>query len=116
MATSWLSRGSKTIMRYIGANKYFSQCHSEYVSFLIAPLYTISYTGRARNFFSIGVHICKLFFNIISIAFQKGCGYRLDMLIVGVTIGGAALLGVAWCVAATVLCLGDFSESSNIFC
>ena len=117
-----LSRGSKTIMGYIGANKYFSHncfkqtCHSEYVSFLIAPLYTISYTGRARNFFSIGVHICKLFFNIISIAFQKGCGYHLDMLIVGVTIGVSSILGLPWCVAATVLCLGDFSESSNIFC
>jgi len=37
---------------------------------------------------------------------KKGCGYHLDMLIVGVMMGICSLLGLPWCVAATVLCLG----------
>ena len=37
---------------------------------------------------------------------QKGCGYHLDMLIVGVMIGVCSVFGLPWCVAATVLCLG----------
>ena len=37
---------------------------------------------------------------------QKGCGYHLDMLIVGVMMGVCSVLGLPWCVAATVLCLG----------
>ena len=37
---------------------------------------------------------------------KKGCGYHLDMLVVGVMTGVCSLLGLPWCVAATVLCLG----------
>jgi len=37
---------------------------------------------------------------------KKGCGYHLDMLIVGLMMGVCSLLGLPWCVAATVLCLG----------
>ena len=37
---------------------------------------------------------------------KKGCGYHLDMLIVGLMVGLCSLLGLPWCVAATVLCLG----------
>ena len=37
---------------------------------------------------------------------QKGGGYHLDMLIVGIMMGVCSLLGLPWCVAATVLCLG----------
>ena len=37
---------------------------------------------------------------------KKGCGYHLDMLIVGLMVGVCSLLGLPWCVAATVLCLG----------
>jgi len=37
---------------------------------------------------------------------KKGAGYHLDMLIVGVMMGVCSLLGLPWCVAATVLCLG----------
>ena len=40
------------------------------------------------------------------IYFQKGCGYHLDMLVVGLMVGVCSLLGLPWCVAATVLCLG----------
>ena len=81
---------------------------SEYVSFPIAPI-----TDGQENL-SRGVHIRELFFDIINIAFQKGCGYHLDMLIVGVTIGVSSILGLPWCVAATVLCLGNFSERKKI--
>ena len=38
--------------------------------------------------------------------YQKGGGYHLDMLVVGVMMGVCSLLGLPWCVAATVLCLG----------
>ena len=37
---------------------------------------------------------------------KKGAGYHLDMLIVGVMMGLSSILGLPWCVAATVLCLG----------
>jgi len=37
---------------------------------------------------------------------KKGSGYHLDMLIVGVMMGICSILGLPWCVAATVLCLG----------
>lgn len=37
---------------------------------------------------------------------RKGCGYHLDMLIVGIMMGVSSILGLPWCVAATVLCLG----------
>ena len=37
---------------------------------------------------------------------KKGCGYHLDMLVVGLMVGVCSLLGLPWCVAATVLCLG----------
>ena len=37
---------------------------------------------------------------------QKGCGYHLDMFIVGIMLGISSILGLPWCVAATVLCLG----------
>ena len=37
---------------------------------------------------------------------QKGGGYHLDMLIVGIMMGVCSILGLPWCVAATVLCLG----------
>ncbi len=37
---------------------------------------------------------------------RKGCGYHLDMLVVGVMIGVCSVIGLPWCVAATVLCLG----------
>ena len=37
---------------------------------------------------------------------KKGCGYHLDMLVCGIMIGVCSLLGLPWCVAATVLCLG----------
>merc|ERR1719431_1988508 len=37
---------------------------------------------------------------------KKGAGYHLDMLVVGVMMGVCSLLGLPWCVAATVLCLG----------
>ena len=37
---------------------------------------------------------------------KKGCGYHLDMLVVGVMTGVCSVLGLPWCVAATVLCLG----------
>ena len=40
------------------------------------------------------------------IYYQKGCGYHLDMLVVGLMVGVCSLLGLPWCVAATVLCLG----------
>ncbi|CAB4061021.1 SLC4A4 [Lepeophtheirus salmonis] len=36
----------------------------------------------------------------------KGCGYHLDMLVVGIMTGVCSILGLPWCVAATVLCLG----------
>ena len=34
------------------------------------------------------------------------CGYHLDMLCVGIMMGVCSVLGLPWCVAATVLCLG----------
>ncbi|XP_023330571.1 sodium bicarbonate cotransporter 3 [Eurytemora carolleeae] len=37
---------------------------------------------------------------------KKGAGYHLDMLIVGVMMAVCSVLGLPWCVAATVLCLG----------
>eukprot|EP00092_Neocalanus_flemingeri_P037562 GFUD01040897.1.p1 GENE.GFUD01040897.1~~GFUD01040897.1.p1 ORF type:complete len:877 (+),score=230.71 GFUD01040897.1:117-2747(+) len=37
---------------------------------------------------------------------KKGAGYHLDMLIIGIMMGVCSLLGLPWCVAATVLCLG----------
>ena len=37
---------------------------------------------------------------------KKGCGYHLDMLVVGIMTGVCSVLGLPWCVAATVLCLG----------
>jgi len=37
---------------------------------------------------------------------RKGGGYHLDMLIVGVMMAICSILGLPWCVAATVLCLG----------
>ena len=37
---------------------------------------------------------------------QKGAGYHLDMLVVGLMMGVCSLFGLPWCVAATVLCLG----------
>jgi len=37
---------------------------------------------------------------------KKGAGYHLDMLIVGVMMAICSVLGLPWCVAATVLCLG----------
>lgn len=37
---------------------------------------------------------------------KKGCGYHLDMLVCGIMVGVCSLLGLPWCVAATVLCLG----------
>jgi len=37
---------------------------------------------------------------------KKGGGYHLDMFIVGLMMGVCSLLGLPWCVAATVLCLG----------
>jgi hypothetical protein len=37
---------------------------------------------------------------------QKGCGYHLDMLIVSVMVAVCSIIGLPWCVAATVLCLG----------
>ena len=45
-------------------------------------------------------------FNVLNTFLQKGCGYHLDMLIVGLTIAVSSILGLPWCVAATVLCLG----------
>ena len=40
------------------------------------------------------------------ILFQKGGGYHLDLMIVGVMISVSSVLGLPWCVAATVLSLG----------
>jgi hypothetical protein len=37
---------------------------------------------------------------------QKGGGYHLDMLVVGLMTGVCSVVGLPWCVAATVLCLG----------
>ena len=37
---------------------------------------------------------------------KKGCGYHLDMLIIGIMVGICSVIGLPWCVAATVLCLG----------
>ena len=83
----------------------------EYVSFTIAPI------PEGQENLSLEESIfASYFFDIINIAFQKGCGYHLDMLIVGVTIGVSSILGLPWCVAATVLCLGNFSERKNKFC
>ena len=39
-------------------------------------------------------------------SFQKGGGYHLDLLIVGVMVGVSSVLGLPWCVATTVLSLG----------
>ncbi len=41
---------------------------------------------------------------------KKGYGYHLDMLIVGVMIGVCSVVGLPWCVAATVLCLGHIDS------
>ena len=50
-------------------------------------------------------HEKKLYLQF-NVFFQKGAGYHLDMLIVGVMMGVSSVLGLPWCVAATVLCLG----------
>lgn len=36
-------------------------------------------------------------------SFQKGCGYHLDLFMVGVMLGVCSLMGLPWFVAATVL-------------
>ena len=41
---------------------------------------------------------------------QKGFGYHLDMLVVGLMIGVCSIFGLPWCVAATVLCLGHIDS------
>ncbi len=33
---------------------------------------------------------------------QKGCGYHLDLLIVGLLVGVCSILGFPWCEASTV--------------
>ena len=41
---------------------------------------------------------------------QKGFGYHLDMLVCGIMIGVCSIIGLPWCVAATVLCLGHIDS------
>ena len=52
----------------------------------------------------------------LGLVFQKGAGYHLDLLLVGVIIGICSILGLPWVVAATVLSVGHvqslFLESS----
>lgn len=51
--------------------------------------------------------LCYLLFNspslFLSVLFQKGAGYHLDLLVVAVTILSNSILGIPWFVAATVL-------------
>ena len=51
-------------------------------------------------------HITAVIVNRKENKLKKGCGYHLDMLIVGLMMGLSSVLGLPWCVAATVLCLG----------
>lgn len=41
---------------------------------------------------------------------QKGCGYHLDLLMVGVMLGVCSLMGLPWFVAATVLSISHVNS------
>lgn len=45
------------------------------------------------------IQLCLLVFS----PFQKGCGYHLDLFMVGLMLGVCSLMGLPWFVAATVL-------------
>lgn len=41
---------------------------------------------------------------------QKGCGYHLDLFVVGVMLGVCSLMGLPWFVAATVLSISHVNS------
>lgn len=41
---------------------------------------------------------------------QKGCGYHLDLLMVGVMLGICSIMGLPWFVAATVLSISHVNS------
>lgn len=41
---------------------------------------------------------------------QKGCGYHLDLLMVGIMLGVCSLMGLPWFVAATVLSISHVNS------
>lgn len=41
---------------------------------------------------------------------QKGCGYHLDLLVVGVMLGVCSVMGLPWFVAATVLSISHVNS------
>lgn len=45
----------------------------------------------------------QLSFCYLVLLFQKGCGYHLDLFMVGIMLGVCSVMGLPWFVAATVL-------------
>lgn len=57
--------------------------------------------------YHINRKLIKLFVCLIS---QKGCGYHLDLLMVGVMLGVCSIMGLPWFVAATVLSISHVNS------
>lgn len=49
-------------------------------------------------------------FNAITFNLQKGCGYHLDLFVVGVMLGVCSVMGLPWFVAATVLSISHVNS------
>lgn len=49
-------------------------------------------------------------FYAIAFNLQKGCGYHLDLFVVGVMLGVCSVMGLPWFVAATVLSISHVNS------
>lgn len=70
---------------------------------------SISHTSKCSNFY----HKKSLFLFLrwpLSVNLQKGCGYHLDLFVVGVMLGVCSVMGLPWFVAATVLSISHVNS------
>uniref|UniRef100_A0A3Q3K1G0 Anion exchange protein n=1 Tax=Monopterus albus TaxID=43700 RepID=A0A3Q3K1G0_MONAL len=60
------------------------------------------------------VFICRLYTyepeSVLLCVLQKGCGYHLDLLVVGVMLAVCSIMGLPWFVAATVLSISHVNS------
>lgn len=71
---------------------------------------TFVVVGYSPAELEIWYHINRNIKLFVCLILQKGCGYHLDLLMVGIMLGICSLMGLPWFVAATVLSISHVNS------
>lgn len=114
---SWLVHQSNRAKSMVDSFGCIDSCSSLYDPHLHGPTNNWRYSQPQRaqttgktTFFKSYSNKSWSFSDFRTSAIQKGCGYHLDLLMVGVMLAVCSIMGLPWFVAATVLSISHVNS------